>query len=96
MLPLFNGRYEIHEVGEGSAVAPHAEAHHVSHVARLRSARGRSVHDAGVGQLVLQFQRGETRLGRLRRAHGAEILGFVTLVEYYLSNGRVKETINIT
>ena len=75
---------------EWRAGPPETEARHVGHVAWLGGAGGAGVDDASLGQLVLQLQHRQARLGRLARAHRAQVLGAVTLVEHDLAHAPVK------
>ena len=79
--PLLDSRDEVGELGKRGAHAPDAQPHHVGHVLGLASPRGRGVDHPGFGQLVLQLQHGQTRLGGLGRPGGTQVLRPVTLVE---------------
>lgn len=72
------------EGGELSARPPYAQSGHVGHVPRFRCPGCTAVHNPSLGQLLLQLQHGEPSLAGLAGAGWNQVLGFVTLIKYYL------------
>ena len=63
---------------ERSAPAPQAQPHHVAQVAHVRGRRGGDVHDARVGQRLLDVEHHVARLGALA-SRARQVLGAVGL-----------------
>ena len=92
VLPSLNCFNEVLKCWELCPSTPNAQPRHVGHVLRLRGTSGTAVDNPSFGELLLKLENGETCLARLARTGGNKILGFVTLIKYYLLSTELRNS----